>query len=56
MLCSSSKNTFLDAGNLQMRTSKFLFEYLWRSYVLFLDQVLCIALVSYKDEAYNLRT
>ena len=29
VLCSSCKNTFVGAGNLQMITSKFWFEYLW---------------------------
>ena len=45
VLCSSCKNTFVDAGNLQMIMSKFWFEYLWGLYALFLDPVLCIALV-----------
>ena len=56
MLCFSCKNTFVGAGNLQMITSKFWVEYLWGPYALFLDTVLCIALFSYKDEAYNLRS
>ena len=54
MLCFSCKNTFVDSGNLQMITRKF--EYLLRPYVLFLDPVLCIALVSQEGEAYNLRS
>ena len=47
--CSRCKNTFVRAVNLQMITSKFWFEYLWGPHVLFLDQVLCIALVSSQD-------
>ena len=42
----SCKDTIVGAGNLQMIASKFWFEYLWGPYVLFLDPVLCIALVS----------
>ena len=42
---SSCKDTFVGAGNLQMITSKFWSEYLSGPYVLFLDPVLCIALV-----------
>ena len=41
----SCKITFVGAGNLQMITSKFWFEYSWVPYVLFFDPVLCIALV-----------
>ena len=41
VLCFSCKNTFLGAGNLNMITSKFWFEYLWGPYALFLDPVLC---------------
>ena len=46
VLCSIYKNTSVVAGNLQMIASKFWFEYLWGPYALFLDPVLCIALVS----------
>ena len=56
VLCVSCKNTFVGASNLQMITHKFWFEYLWGPFVLFLDPVLCIALVSSEDEAYNLRS
>ena len=41
-LCSSCKNTFLGAGNLQVTTNEFWFENLSGPYVLYLDAVLCI--------------
>ena len=50
------KNTFLGTGNLQMIANKFWCEYLWVAYVLFLDPVLYIVLVSSEIEAYNLRS
>ena len=50
------QKTFVGASNLQMITSKFWFEYLWGPYVLFLKPVLCAALVSQEDEAYNIRS
>ena len=53
---TSCKNTFVGAGNLQMITSKFWSEYLSGPYVLFLDPVLCIALVCLEDEAFNPRS
>ena len=37
---------FEDAGNLQVITNKFLCENLWGPYLLYLDSVLCIVLVS----------
>ena len=46
VLCSSCKNTFVGAGNLQVITNKFSCENLWGPYVLYLDPVLCIVLVS----------
>ena len=44
--CFSCKNTFEGAGNLQMITTQFWFEYLWGRYVLFLYPVLCVILNS----------
>ena len=44
--CCFSCNIFVGAGNLQMIINKFWFEYLLGPYILFLDPVLCIALVS----------
>ena len=44
--CFSSRNTPVGAVNLQMVTNKFWYEYLWGPYVLSLDPVLCIVLVS----------
>ena len=54
--CFSCKNTFEGAGNLQMITTKFWFEYLWGPYVLFLYPVLCVTLNSEEDEEYNVRS
>ena len=54
--CSRCKNTFLGTGNLQMITNKFWWEYLWVAYVMFLDRILYIVLVSSETEAYNLRS
>ena len=42
VLCSSCKNTFVGAGNLQVITNRFWCENLWRLYVLCLDAVFCI--------------
>ena len=42
VLCSSCKNTFVGAGNLQVITNKFWCENLWGPYVLYLDTVLCM--------------
>ena len=56
MWCSRCKNTFLGTGNLQMITNKFCCEHLWVAYVLFLDPVLYIDLVSSEIEAYGLKS
>ena len=50
------KILFLGTGNLQMTTNKFWYGYLWVAYVLFLDPVLHIVLVSLEIEAFNLRS
>ena len=53
MWCSSCKNTFVGAGNLQMILYKFWSDPVWGDPVL-QDPVVCIVLISYEAEAYNL--
>ena len=53
---SSCKNAFVGAGNLQIITNKFWCEYLCGPYVLCLDAVLFIILVSWVIDAYNLKS
>ena len=51
MWCSRCKNTFAGAGNFEIIAEKCWCEYLWGPYVLFLDPVFCIVLVSSEIEA-----